>query len=259
MFVQAKRDDPNVKARERTINDLDAAHAKYREIIRNLKEGLDFYNGLSVRLVELRDSAAGWSNSRRQDLECVETFLILTSDINAISSSFVQSLNALSLERQKQQHQARPLPVTGGSIDNEEIPTQPSLSPPNSSPYSTPSSPPPSSPPSRGSKRDRTTPRGIMATASGPSPPAIADLPPPDSNQWESLPIGPLPPSAPGASASPDVTRPRAKGKHTSTSPVPVPGHMAALVPLSTSPALVVESPTLKSNKAKKTLERHVF
>jgi len=71
MFLQAKRDDPNVKARERTISDLDAAYAKYGEIIRNLKEGLDFYNGLSVRLVELRDSAAAWSNSRRQDLECV--------------------------------------------------------------------------------------------------------------------------------------------------------------------------------------------
>lgn len=259
MFLQAKRDDPNVKARERTINDLDAAHAKYREIIRNLKEGLDFYNGLSVRLVELRDSAAGWSNSRRQELEYVDTFLKLVSDTNTPSSTFVQSLSALSLEHQKQQQQARPLPVTGGSIDNEEIPTQPSLSPPNSSPYSTPSSPPPSSPPSRGSKRDRTTPRGIIAAASGPSPPEIADLPPPDSNQWESLPIGPLPRSAPGASASPDATRPRAKAKHTSTSPVPVPGHIAALVPLSTSPALVAESPTLKSNKAKKLPDRHVF
>jgi len=255
MFLQAKRDDPNVKARERTINDLDAAHAKYREIIRNLKEGLDFYNGLSVRLVELRDSAASWSNSRRQDLECVETFLKLASDINTPYSSFVQSLSALSLEHQKQQQQVRPLPVTSGSIDNEEIPTQPSLSPPNSSPYSTPSSPPPSSPPSRGSKR----PRGIIAAASGPAPPAIADLPPPDSNHWESLPISPLPRSAPGASASPDVTRSRAKGKHTSTSPVPVPGHIAALVPLSTSPALVAESPTLKSNKAKKPQERQVF
>jgi programmed cell death 6-interacting protein len=258
MFLQAKRDDPNVKARERMISDLDAAYAKYREIIRNLKEGLSFYNGLSVRLVELRDSAAAWSNTRRQDLECVETFLKPAFDINIPYSSFVQSLNALSLERQKQQ-QARPLPGTGGSVDNEEIPTQPSLSPPNSSPYSTPSSPPPSSPPSRGSKRDRTTPRGIIAATSGPSPPAIADLPPPDSNQWESLPISPLPRSAPGASASPDVTRPRAKGKHTSTSPVPVPGHIAALVPLSTSPALIPESPTLKSNKAKKAPERHVF
>lgn len=76
MFAQAKRDDPNIKARERTIRDLDAAHAKYGEIIRNLKEGLDFYNGLSVRLVELRDSAHAWSNSRRQELEYVENLSI---------------------------------------------------------------------------------------------------------------------------------------------------------------------------------------
>jgi len=77
MFLQARRDDPSVKARERTIRDLDAAHTKYGEIVRNLKEGLDFYNGLSVRLVELRDSAHAWSNSRRQELECVANFLIL--------------------------------------------------------------------------------------------------------------------------------------------------------------------------------------
>jgi len=254
MFAQAKRDDPNVKARERTVRDLDAAHAKYGEIIRNLKEGLDFYNGLSVRLVELRDSAHAWSNSRRQELEFVENLSILSFDANTPYSTLIQSLNVLSLESQKQQ-QARSLPVASGSIDNEEIPTQPSLSPPSSSPYSAPSSPPPSSPPSRGSKRDRTTPRGINAVTSGPSPQVIADLPPPNSNQWESLPIGP----APGASASPDATRPRGKGKQTSTSPVPMSGHIAALVPLSTSPALVPESPTLKSAKAKKAPERHVF
>src|SRR5258706_12925679 len=111
MFIQAKRDDPNVKARERTINDLDAAHAKYREIIRNLKEGFDFYNGLSVLLVELRDSAAGWSSSRRQDLECVETFLILASDNNSPYSSFVQSFNTLLLDRQMQQQLGLPLSV----------------------------------------------------------------------------------------------------------------------------------------------------
>lgn len=259
MFLQARRDDPNAKARERMIRDLDAAHAKYGEIIRNLKEGLEFYNGLSVRLVELRDSAAAWSNSRRQELECVENSFKFLFDANASYSSLVQTLSALSLESQKQQQQARSLPLVSGSVDNEEVPTQPSLSPPNSSPYSTPSSPPPSSPPSRGSKRDRTTPRGITSVTSGPSPPAIADLPPPDSGQWESLPIGPMPPSAPGASASPDATRPRAKGKQTSTSPVPISGHVGALVPLSTSPALVAESPTLKSSKAKKAPERHVF
>jgi programmed cell death 6-interacting protein len=235
------------------IRELDAAHAKYGEIIRNLKEGLDFYNGLSVRLVELRDSAAAWSNSRRQELEYVKNFFMLLFDPNAPYSSLIQSLNTLSLETQKQRQ-------VSGSVDHEEIPTQPSLSPPNSSPYSTPSSPPPSSPPSRGSKRDRTTPRGLNAVTSGPSLPAIADLPPPDSNQWESLPIGPLQVSAPGASVSPDATRPRGKGKQISTSPVPVSGVVAAaLVPLSTSPALVAESPTLKANKAKKAPERHVF
>lgn len=258
MFAQAKRDDPNIKARERTIRDLDAAHAKYGEIIRNLKEGLDFYNGLSVRLIELRDSAHAWSNSRRQELECVENLFMSSFDANTLYSSLTQSFAVLSLESQKQQ-QARSLTIANGSVDNEEIPTQPSLSPPNSSPYSTPSSPPPSSPPSRGSKRDRTTPRGMNTVTSGPSPPTIADLPPPDSNQWESLPIGPLPPSAPGASTSPDATRSRGKGKQTSASPVPMSGHVTTLVPLSTSPALVAESPTLKSNKAKKAPERHVF
>jgi len=46
LFLQSRRDDPSVKVREHALRSLDSAYHKYREIIRNLDEGLKvFYLG----------------------------------------------------------------------------------------------------------------------------------------------------------------------------------------------------------------------
>jgi programmed cell death 6-interacting protein len=39
-FLASRKDDPNVKARERTLQKLDIAYHKYKEIVGNLEEGM---------------------------------------------------------------------------------------------------------------------------------------------------------------------------------------------------------------------------
>ncbi len=39
MFLDSRKDDPAVKERERALQSLDLAYAKYREIVKNLDEG----------------------------------------------------------------------------------------------------------------------------------------------------------------------------------------------------------------------------
>lgn len=55
-FVRARRDDPQLKAREQALQDLDTAYHKYREISVNLQEGLKFYLDMAKLLGELRDA-----------------------------------------------------------------------------------------------------------------------------------------------------------------------------------------------------------
>jgi programmed cell death 6-interacting protein len=56
MFLQARRTDPALKAREQALQNLDLAYHKFREILVNLQEGLKFYSDLSKLLTELRDA-----------------------------------------------------------------------------------------------------------------------------------------------------------------------------------------------------------
>ena len=50
--MQSRRDDPTVKGREHALQTLDLAYHKYREIVRNLEEGLN------VGWLILHDSAS---------------------------------------------------------------------------------------------------------------------------------------------------------------------------------------------------------
>lgn len=40
LFIQSRREDPTIKEREHALQSLDLAYHKYKEIIRNLDEGL---------------------------------------------------------------------------------------------------------------------------------------------------------------------------------------------------------------------------
>ncbi|THH09151.1 hypothetical protein EW145_g2207 [Phellinidium pouzarii] len=67
-FIQSRRDDPSVKEREHALQSLDLSYHKYHEIIRNLDEGLKFYNDLSKILMQFREACKEWVRSRRDEM-----------------------------------------------------------------------------------------------------------------------------------------------------------------------------------------------
>jgi hypothetical protein len=128
---------------------------------------IQFYNDFAVHLQELKDACKDWTYARRQD-------------INALT----EHLDLLILETPQHQSPVTPVMVM------EEFPPPPTLSPPGSSPETGTSSPPPSPSTGRSStKREKSTPR---TTHSG----MLADIPHPNSSQWE-----PLIPTAPSSSS----------------------------------------------------------
>ncbi|CBQ68491.1 conserved hypothetical protein [Sporisorium reilianum SRZ2] len=67
-FVDARRSDATLQRRERALQSLDAAYAKYRELSSNLVEGLEFYNGLARILSGYRDAVREWTRARQVDV-----------------------------------------------------------------------------------------------------------------------------------------------------------------------------------------------
>ncbi|CCA73787.1 probable palA protein [Serendipita indica DSM 11827] len=151
-LLQSRREDPVNKNLDKLVKNLTAAHLKYKEIVQNCSEGIKFYNDFLHHLNELRDSCKEWAYHRRQDL-----------------NSLVENLELIGLSTPPSQS-----PIT----PSDDI--APTLSPPGSSPETTTSSPPASPTTSRSSKRDKLTPRSNSTAI-------IADLPPPNSSQWEPL------------------------------------------------------------------------
>lgn len=192
-LLQSRRDDPINKNVEAMVKNLNAAYAKYKEIIKNCTEGLTFYNDFADHLTTLRDSCKEWAYSRRQDV-----------------NDLVEHLELLSLEASQQMS-----PVTPSTDDMLPPPT---LSPPGSSTETTTSSPPASPTTSRGSsKKEKLTPRS-NATA------IITDLPHPGSSQWEPLVPLPGPSSSPVVRAGVGVTSTKAKRQsRDESSPKPAP------------------------------------
>ncbi|TFK47825.1 pH-response regulator [Heliocybe sulcata] len=82
-FLQSRKEDPSVKDREHALQSLDLAYHKYKEIKKNLEEGLQFYNELADMLAEFREDCKDWARRRRHD-----------------ARSIVQSMNSMSLESQ---------------------------------------------------------------------------------------------------------------------------------------------------------------
>ncbi|KAF9820903.1 hypothetical protein IEO21_01130 [Rhodonia placenta] len=82
VFLQSRKEDPSVKEREYALQSLDLAYHKYKEITRNLDEGLKFYNDFAGVLTQFRDSCAEWANVRRQEMH-----------------SLIHSLESISLQQ----------------------------------------------------------------------------------------------------------------------------------------------------------------
>ncbi|GAA97152.1 uncharacterized protein L969DRAFT_44407 [Mixia osmundae IAM 14324] len=66
-FLDARRSDPSTQARQETLQWLDVAHAKYKEIVHNLSEGLQFYNSLAQLITGLRDQCRQATSARHDE------------------------------------------------------------------------------------------------------------------------------------------------------------------------------------------------
>ncbi|KAH7884708.1 BRO1-like domain-containing protein [Phlebopus sp. FC_14] len=68
-FLASRKEDTSVKEREIALQYLDQAHAKYREILRNLDEGRKFYNDMAGILARFKEACRLWSNARSQEAQ----------------------------------------------------------------------------------------------------------------------------------------------------------------------------------------------
>lgn len=66
-FIQSRKQDPAVKDREQALQFLDLAYSHYREIIRNLDEGLKFYNDMAGILTNFKEACKIWSSARSRE------------------------------------------------------------------------------------------------------------------------------------------------------------------------------------------------
>ncbi|EIW83874.1 pH-response regulator [Coniophora puteana RWD-64-598 SS2] len=66
-FLQSRKSDVSVKEREESLQYLDFAYHKYREISQNLDEGIKFYNGLLDILMRFKEACKAWSSARSQE------------------------------------------------------------------------------------------------------------------------------------------------------------------------------------------------
>ncbi|ESK88786.1 ph-response regulator protein pala rim20 [Moniliophthora roreri MCA 2997] len=87
-FLQSRKDDANVKDRERALQSLDISYHKYQEIIRNLEEGIKFYNDLIAILMQFRKSCKQWSNERSREVHTLSRAM-QSLDIGSTATSEV--------------------------------------------------------------------------------------------------------------------------------------------------------------------------
>ncbi|KAK4047118.1 pH-response regulator protein palA/rim20 [Microbotryomycetes sp. JL221] len=63
-FMQARRMDPALTARERSLQGLEEAVGMFHEVLQNLQEGLKFYSDLSKLLSDLKENCKKWAMTR---------------------------------------------------------------------------------------------------------------------------------------------------------------------------------------------------
>ncbi|KAJ7066925.1 BRO1-like domain-containing protein [Mycena amicta] len=67
-FVQSRREDASVKAREEALRSLELGYQKYREIVKNLNEGIQFYNDLAKIFNDFKAACKTWCLYRSAEL-----------------------------------------------------------------------------------------------------------------------------------------------------------------------------------------------
>lgn len=67
-FIAQRKDDPRVQERQRSLQNMDIAYWKWREIIDNAEEGIKFYNSLAQMLHQFNEQCSQFLNARRVDV-----------------------------------------------------------------------------------------------------------------------------------------------------------------------------------------------
>ncbi|KAJ7773226.1 BRO1-like domain-containing protein [Mycena metata] len=70
-FLQSRREDPSIKARENALRSLELSYQKYREIVKNLNEGIQFYNDLAQIFMDFKASCKNWSLHRSSEIHAL--------------------------------------------------------------------------------------------------------------------------------------------------------------------------------------------
>ncbi|KAJ6619711.1 BRO1-like domain-containing protein [Mycena sp. CBHHK59/15] len=74
-FLQSRREDPSLKAREHALRSLDLSYQKYREITKNLHEGIQFYNDLAQIFNDFKAQCKTWSQQRSSEIHALSRSL----------------------------------------------------------------------------------------------------------------------------------------------------------------------------------------
>ncbi|KZT56974.1 BRO1-domain-containing protein [Calocera cornea HHB12733] len=170
LFEELTLNDPTVKERERALQELDIAYHRYSEVLGNLTEGLNFYNGMARYLNDLRENCKAWVRDRRAEAEYLRSLQHRQATAPPAPRAAVSSDPSLGLNPVLQPPQTV---VSSSSADGRHASY--GLPAPDSHEW---------------------TPAPSLSQA--PSDTRVlriaADLPPPDSAEWEELP--PLQPPA---------------------------------------------------------------
>ncbi|KAI9461717.1 pH-response regulator [Lactarius psammicola] len=67
-FLHSRQEDSSVKEREYALQSLDLSYHKYKEIVRHLDDGMQFYNDLAAMLIKFKESCLEWVMGRRSEL-----------------------------------------------------------------------------------------------------------------------------------------------------------------------------------------------
>lgn len=112
VYIQSRKQDPAVKDREQALQFLDLAYSHYREIIRNLDEGLKFYNDMAGILTNFKEACKIWSSTRSREARHLHrTMASLSISDNASDESHEVSVSTTSPPRTGTRKQATGIPT----------------------------------------------------------------------------------------------------------------------------------------------------
>ncbi|KAF7374896.1 pH-response regulator protein palA/RIM20 [Mycena sanguinolenta] len=79
LSLVVRREDPSLRAREDALLSLDHTYQKYREIVKNLNEGIQFYNDLAQIFNEFKAQCKTWSQQRSSEVHALARLLQVAS------------------------------------------------------------------------------------------------------------------------------------------------------------------------------------